>query len=297
MDKKPYIVVVDDTLYNLEVLSIILKDIDADVWCAESGVEALKMIKTRKPDLILLDIMMPDMDGYEVCSILKSHERTKDIPVIYTTARIDENSIEKAYGVGGIDYIKKPFKPMELLARIKTHIKIKVLIDDLEYMSSYDQMTGAYNRKKFFELAINKFEESKKDLYALMVNIDKFKIINETFGHSVGDAIIKTVANTIDKYIIENSIYGRVGGAEFSIICRANSKTEVLKSIELIRKEINKLKLIADDGTEISISISEGIAKANENTKSIDELLKEVYGALYLAQDTTRDNVMFRGRE
>ena len=131
MDKKPYIVVVDDTLYNLEVLSIILKDIDADVWCAESGVEALKMIRTRKPDLILLDIMMPDMDGYEVCMTLKKEPETNNIPIIFLSALDDIDSKVKAFELGGVDYITKPFNTLEVLARVKTHLKLHSMLEEM----------------------------------------------------------------------------------------------------------------------------------------------------------------------
>lgn len=292
-DKKS-ILIVDDTETNIDILLELLGD-SYDILVALDGESAFNILESEQVDLILLDVMMPNMNGYEVCSILKNQEHTKYIPVIFTTARIDENSIEKAYEVGGIDFIKKPFNPMELFARIKTHIKLKTVIDDLEHTISYDQMTGVYNRKKFFELSISKFEESKKDLYAVVIHIDKFKTINNTFGHTLGDKVIKEVAKTIDKNIMKNSIYGRVGGAEFSIICRSDSSDVVFKNIQTIRKEIDKLKVVSNDGDEIHFSISAGIAQVTDDTKNIDTLLKEAYDSLYLAKNKVTNNVIFRG--
>ena len=124
------ILIVDDTISNLDILGELLKNYD--VIDSTNGVDALEIVKDEKVDLILLDIIMPNMDGYEVCTKLKSDPNTKDIPIIFLTAKTDEDSIEKAYKVGGIDYISKPFKPMELLSRIETQLNIQDLIFDLK---------------------------------------------------------------------------------------------------------------------------------------------------------------------
>lgn len=126
----PIILVVDDTETNIDILIELLSDYNVAV--ALNGERAIKIANKKNIDLILLDIMMPVMDGYETCKRLKSNDKTKDIPIIFITAKVDEKSIENGYDIGGIDYITKPFKPRELIARVKTQLKLKSLIDNLE---------------------------------------------------------------------------------------------------------------------------------------------------------------------
>jgi len=151
MTEKKIILIVDDNKTNIDILLTLLSK-EYDVLVSLSGASALEIVQNNKIDLILLDIMMPEMDGYEVCSELKSKRETKDIPVIFTTAKTDEDSIEKAYAVGGIDYVTKPIKPRELLARVRTQMKLKELIEYLEHVASFDEITGVYDKKKFFSL-------------------------------------------------------------------------------------------------------------------------------------------------
>ena len=124
---KPTILIVDDTKTNIDILLELLSD-QYDLIVALDGKSAIQTLKEDSVDLILLDIMMPEMDGYEVCKVLKSDENTKDIPVIFITAKTDENSIERAYEVGGIDFVTKPFKARELAVRIKTQLNLKFCI-------------------------------------------------------------------------------------------------------------------------------------------------------------------------
>jgi len=131
MEKKPYIMAIDDTPYNLEVLTMILMDIDAEIECVESGVKALELIKVRTPDLILLDIIMPVMDGYEVCKILKKEPETNNIPVIFLSALDNIDSKVKAFELGGVDYITKPFNTLEVAARVKTHLKLHHMLEEM----------------------------------------------------------------------------------------------------------------------------------------------------------------------
>lgn len=293
IEEKKTILIVDDTETNIDILLELLGD-EYDVMVALSGQGALEIVSEEDIDLILLDIMMPEMDGYEVCQIIKKESSTEDIPVIFITAKTDEDSIEKAYDVGGIDYVTKPFKPRELLARVKTQISLKELIHNLEYIASYDEMTGIYNRRKFFSLAINKFNESKENLYAIMMDIDKFKNVNDTYGHPVGDKVIKLVTKTISQQIDEESIFGRIGGEEFALICTGLSKDDVISKMDRIREDISKLSVTSDNNELVKFTISNGISKVSEELNSIDDVLKEADKALYEAKGTGRNKVIFR---
>ncbi len=290
MENKPTILIVDDTKENINILLSLLDDYDLLV--ALNGKKALKLVDKNKIDLILLDIMMPGMDGYEVCKILKSNSDTKDIPILFITAKTDEDSIEKAYDVGGVDYVTKPFKPKELTSRIKTHLNLCSMLKSLEFLATRDFMTGIYNRRKFFELGNELFDKSDS-LFAVMMDIDKFKLINDNYGHPFGDIVIKSITKTISQNLSDGSIFGRLGGEEFAILCEADSMEAVKQKIEKIRKSIEKSEEKYKN-TIVKFTISNGIAKKHRNDDTIDKLLKRADEALYEAKGTGRNRVCFR---
>jgi len=287
------ILIVDDTETNIDILLELLGD-KYELIVAIDGVSALEILAQEEIDLVLLDIMMPEMDGYEVCERIRLNPQTKDIPIVFITAKSDELSIEKAYKVGGNDYVVKPFKALELLARMQTQLKLKELIENLEHIASYDAMTGIYNRRKFFEVAVKIFENSKQELFAVMIDIDKFKLVNDTYGHPVGDLVIKNITGCMKKNMCKESLFGRIGGEEFAILCHKNSAEEVKAKIEFLRSEVEKLETYTEDGILVKCTISEGIAMATEQTKSIDALLKVADEALYSAKGSGRNRVIFR---
>ncbi|MCD6292820.1 MAG: diguanylate cyclase [Deltaproteobacteria bacterium] len=286
------ILVVDDTVANLDILVGLLDDYD--VIEAAGGSEALEIVVEEEIDLILLDIMMPGMDGYEVCRRLKENEKSSTIPIIFITAMSDEDAIEEAYDTGGVDYVTKPFKPKELLARVKIQLAHQEMIERLEFMASHDPMTGIYNRRKFFELANRKFSESTENLYAAMMDIDKFKKINDTHGHSTGDRVIKAVTAVIGENIDEDSILGRLGGEEFAVVCCHPDQKCVVERLESIREKIEQLEIRSEKGEIVSCTISEGVAKADKSTRNLDELLQRADEMLYKAKGSGRNRAVFR---
>ncbi len=290
---KNTILVVDDNNTNITILSNLLGK-KYDIMIAENGKNAIEIAKKQALDLILLDIMMPDMNGYEVCSILKSQSNTRDIPIIFISAKSDEESIEEGFKVGAIDYITKPFMSLELLARVKTQIKLKCLVDNLEYIASHDEMTGVYNRRKFFQEATKSFKKLKNNLYAIMIDIDKFKKVNDTYGHSVGDKVIKMMTETVKNNMIEGSILGRIGGEEFALLCHVSNEEEIVKNLEEIRLAVEMCKVEIDNKITINFTISGGMAKSSKDTNTLDLLLKKADKAMYEAKDTGRNKAIFR---
>ena len=286
------ILVVDDTTINIKILVELLDD-KYDVIVATDGKTALEIAFEELPDLILLDIMMPIMDGFEVCKLLKENPKTKNIPIIFLTAKTDEDSIEKAYEVGGSDYVLKPLKPKELMARVKTQLELQSSIKNLEYLSSYDSMTGILNRRKFFELAQISFEAKKENLFAVMIDIDKFKNINDSYGHAVGDIVIKMIVSSIVDMLPKESIFARLGGEEFVIFCYYEDAKTLFDLLEEIRNSIKNLTLNIESNL-IQFTISMGMAQCKENIVIIDDLLKEADAMLYKAKKTGRDKVIFR---
>jgi len=292
------ILIVDDEKSNIDILLELFRKINADnkynIIVALSGEKVFQILEKQKIDLILLDIMMPNMDGYEVCRILKSHDKTKNIPIIFLTANTDDASILKAYSLGAVDYLTKPFRAVELIARVKLNLQLQETINQLEYFANYDVMTNIYNRRKFFDLATDRLTNSKNNLYAVMLDIDNFKNINDTYGHSTGDNVIKMIASTIKENLCDETILGRIGGEEFAIMCNADSRDSIFDRVENIRKIVEQLDFKADNGTNIKCTISCGIAKYNNNIANIDYLLQIADEALYEAKKTGRNRSVFR---
>ncbi|MCD4675432.1 MAG: diguanylate cyclase [Desulfobacula sp.] len=289
------ILVVDDAVSNIDMLLVILKDYD--VIPVTSGEEALSLLDEEIVDMILLDIMMPVMDGFEVCLNLKANDATKEIPVIFITARNDVESIEKAYDVGGVDYVTKPFRPRELLARVKTHLHLREVIHRLDYLATHDSLTGLYNRRKFFELAQQLYNAKRDGVFAVMIDIDHFKRINDRHGHHSGDLVLKAITKSIRDLLPADSIFGRVGGEEFAALINAYNLDEVKQLIEKIRITVSELIISIRDGANLSCTISSGAAQTGEDITSLDDLLKKADDALYEAKGSGRNRSVFRQRD
>ncbi len=294
------ILIVDDSDTNIDILTNLL-DNEYDIMVAIDGNFALEMIDNNIPDLILLDIMMPSIDGYEVCRRLKAKLKTKDIPIMFITAKYDEDSIEKAYSVGGIDYIAKPFKPKELLARVKTQLTIRQLIydlkkskEELKLLSSVDYLTKLYNRRYFSKVSediIHLAIRDKTPTSIIMIDIDKFKNINDTYGHKIGDEVIINLSNTLKELTRTSDIVCRYGGEEFVILLPQTSligaeiiANKIKNTIELISLEIPNNKII-------KYTVSLGVSESQVEDSDIEVVLKRADDALYEAKNSGRNKV------
>ena len=287
------ILAVDDTSTNLDILEDLLEQYD--VINAISGEDALKIVETEKIDLILLDIMMPNMDGYEVCRRLKLDDKAKDIPIIFITAKTDEDSIEKAYDIGGVDYVSKPFKPKELLAKVRRELKLQDLQNELKLLASTDPMTKLYNRRYFTKMAehtLDLVKREKKDLSVIMLDIDKFKNVNDTYGHQVGDDVIIELANKLMECQRQSDIVCRYGGEEFVILLPNTSIDGAKVVAEKIREEVESLSINLLTNEKLNFTISLGVSQVNlENESNIELALKRADDALYIAKENGRNKV------
>ena len=291
--KKPTILAVDDTVENLDVLEELLQEYR--VIDATNGKDAIALVKQQKPDLILLDIMMPNMDGYEVCQILQDDEETKHIPIIFITAKIDEKSIEKAYDLGAADYITKPFLPKELLARVKKELRIQSLIEKLEELASTDTLTKLYNRRFFYESAIKTIEYAKRNKHLLsliMLDIDHFKRVNDTYGHSAGDEVLKELAQIMKNIQRKSDTIVRLGGEEFAILLPDTSKEQAFEVAQKLRQTIEKNQVLLSDGNIVHFTVSLGVSSVQiEKEINIEAALSRADKALYRVKEGGRNNV------
>ena len=289
------ILVIDDTVSNLDIVSNFL--IDFDVIASDNGMDAIEIVKDEKIDLILLDIMMPDMDGYEVCRVFKSDANTKDIPIIFLTSKSDEDSIEKAYDIGGIDYLTKPFKPKELLAKVKRELYLQELQEELKLLASTDPMTKLYNRRHFTQISESLLELAKRNetqSAVIMLDIDKFKTINDTYGHKIGDKVIISLASSFQEKRRKSDIVCRWGGEEFVILLPNTDIDGALISAEKFRKNCEELIIDVKENQQIKFTISVGVSMIDiTNDKNIEASIHRADIALYEAKNRGRNQVRF----
>jgi len=285
----PNILIIDDNPSNIDFLLGLLTEYD--ISAAVDGERALDQIEQEVPDLILLDISMPGMDGYEVCSIIKSNPKTKDIPILFLSANTDAESVLKGFDVGGVDYITKPYRPQEVLARVETHLKLKQLRDELERLAYEDSMTGIANRRRFFKEISILFSKSKSNyfpLYLFIVDIDKFKEINDTFGHDVGDEVIRVFVDIVKKELGKDDCFARFGGDEFVIMMMQMSKEKALNVVKRIQDNISKPHLLL--GSVVKFTVSMGIAEVEYFDEDIDAVIKRADISLYKEKRSKRDH-------
>lgn len=284
------ILIVDDQKENLDILCDMLEAFD--VIPSTNGTDALHIASSEKISLILLDIVMPKPDGFDVCKILKTQEHTKHIPIIFITAKTDEKSISCAFNLGASDYISKPLKRVEVIARVKTQLALKQTIEKLEFLASRDSLTKLYNRRKFFELALPLFKETD-ELFLVMIDVDHFKKINDTYGHDMGDVVLKTMTHVINSMLPEGTIFARIGGEEFVAILQAPSCETVRSHFETIKNAVATTPF-TQGAIHTTCTISIGIAHKNDTTKTLDDLLKQADLALYEAKDQGRNRIIIR---
>jgi diguanylate cyclase (GGDEF)-like protein len=288
------ILAVDDERANLTVLNRILSP-DYSIYTAKSGPQALQLIAGNKPDLILLDIIMPGMDGFEVLAKLKENEDAKRIPVICITGLDSEDDEEKGFHLGAVDYIKKPFKNAIVKARVFTHLEIVRQMRIIERLGLTDPLTDIPNRRSFDDRITMEWRRAireKRPISFLMMDIDKFKDYNDTYGHLQGDTLLKAVAGV---FVVQAKrpadLPVRLGGEEFGLLLPETSLESALVIAEAIRADIEALRIPTADGGEITTTtISIGVVSAiPEENNSIKDFIIRADENLYVAKASGRN--------
>jgi len=223
-DQRPCLLVVDDQPINIQALYRIFAP-DHRVLMATSGAKALALCREDPPDLVLLDVEMPELDGYEVCARLKADEATRNIPVIFVTSHTDADEETKGLELGATDFIAKPVNPAVVRARVKTHLTLKAQSDLLRQMVFLDGLTGVANRRCFDErldVEWRRAARSASPLALLMLDVDHFKRFNDCYGHQMGDECLRQVAAAIKGSLVRpGDVVARYGGEEFACILPA----------------------------------------------------------------------------
>ncbi|WP_264321891.1 GGDEF domain-containing response regulator [Zarconia navalis] len=327
------VLVVDDRPINLEILSTMLKAQGYRVCQALSGQMALTAARTVAPDAILLDVQMPEMDGYEVCSALKASERTAHIPIIFLGQVKDGAEIVRAFATGGVDYLPQPLRLVEVVARIENHLSARRLqhqlqaqtqqlesqnlqlqqaISDalkaevtlaqtnqqLENLARFDSLTQLLNRRGFDERLEREWRRCARErvpLALLLIDIDYFKLYNDTYGHPAGDLCLRQVSDTLRRSIKRpGDVVARYGGEEFTVLLPKTTLEGSVCVAQRIQQAVRN-QAIAHSGSpaESCLTLSCGVASQIPDSSQLPTtLIDDADRALYAAKAQGRDRVV-----
>jgi len=293
--KKNSILVVDDEKSNLIFLTHILSQ-EYTIYTAKDGTDAVNKARKLSPDLILLDIVMPGMDGYEVLATLKNLDETKEIPVIFITGLNSSEDEEKGLVLKAADYISKPFRSEIVKLRIRNQIQIVNQLHTIERLSMIDQMTNIPNRRSFdnrLNMEWKRAIREKTPISLLMIDVDKFKVYNDTYGHQQGDIVLKTVAKVFEQTLRRPGDFAaRWGGEEFAVLLPVSDIDGALMIAEQIRVNVENSVILCSDGGSTKVTISIGVNTELPNYESsLDSFISRADSALYTAKEKGRNRV------
>jgi diguanylate cyclase (GGDEF)-like protein len=309
------ILIVDDNPLNLQVLGAVLESTGFELAFLTQGAIVLSWAREHEPTVILLDIMMPDMDGIEVCRALKNDPTTKDIPVIFVTARTETDEVVKGFDAGAVDYVTKPFNVPELMARVKTHAelrnarleleryvaklseaneKLALLVRHTEELAITDELTGISNRRYFLQRMLDEATRSKRTerpFCVAIIDIDFFKRVNDEWGHECGDYTLREVTDAIKASIREQDFVARWGGEEFTLLLPETTAPGAEVIAERIRTRIAETLFTYGSNISFLLTVTIGVAQYNE-AAGIDGSIKRADDALYAGKRLGRNRVV-----
>ncbi len=289
------ILVVDDSLVYRSAIVNILKRLHLNILEAEDGVEALKILKDNpQTSLLITDYEMPNMDGHQLTFKIRENYKKDQLAIIAISSLEKEETIAKFLRFGANDFVHKPFSNNEIITRINANLELLDLFTQIKDMANKDFLTGLYNRRYFFDAGKPIFSKNRRKKHSVAVatiDIDKFKKINDTYGHHIGDIAIKEVKTILEARLRKSDLIARFGGEEFCILLEGISQENTEIVFERIRQsfEVNKIKVSKNTITyTVSIGISFGLAK------NLDEMIKLSDQALYHSKENGRNQVTIK---
>ena len=303
------ILVVDDHPDNVEIINVRLSSRGYHIETATNGEEALQRVRDNPPDLILLDVMMPLMDGYEVSRRIKNDPELPFVPIILVTARDSTQDKVDGLDAGADDYLTKPVNFPELEARVRSMLRIKRLQDELDQknrelefvnkrlrkLSITDGLTELFNHRHIHELLHEEFERTKRSgepMSVVMMDLDRFKAVNDTYGHPTGDVILYETASILRQTVREIDMVGRYGGEEFIAILPGADEQAGHQFAERVRQTVAE-HVYRDEANEVRMTVSGGVASfPGPGIDHPDMLIKRADEALYAAKQGGRNRII-----
>jgi len=326
LERQKKILIVEDDPGQLALQKHMLRGFDADILTASNGREALEIVTRDEPRIVLTDWHMPEMDGIELCRMLRSHEGIRFVFIIITTASNRADSVVQAFDAGADDFVAKPINEAELLARLRAaerivsaesglakrtrelhrvnaqmamaHQKLNVANEKLRRMATTDELTGLLNRREAFERLDDFAQASKRyghELAAVMLDIDHFKQFNDTYGHAAGDYVLKETARVLRSRTRSSDKVARVGGEEFLLICPGINGENAMKCAENVRAAVEHATF-EYEGTKLNVTVSLGVAAWHQDYNKPDEMIKDADEALYVSKRGGRNQATLAKR-
>ena len=287
----PRILIVDDEPANVHVLADALRGL-YDVRFATDAARALELAQAQPIDLVLLDVVMPGMDGFELLRRLKAEARTQHVPVIFVTAMDEIDDEERGLNLGAVDYLTKPIRPAIVRARVRTHVQLKTQRDLLERSAMIDGLTGIANRRRFDEEVERRWREAQRNnssLSLMLVDVDHFKQFNDNYGHGAGDECLRRVARAIEAgFARAGDLAARYGGEEFAVLWQGGDGAgQVQRMLQAIRAlGIAHKASSAGDVVSASAGAVEVVPQAGSTPR---QALEEADRLLYAAKQGGRN--------
>ena len=294
--KKNTLLIVDDEESNLKVLTHILGQ-DYIIYTATGGNNAIEKAMIYLPDLILLDILMPEMDGYETLAEIKNLEYIKKIPIIFISGLDSAEDEEKGLSLDAVDYITKPFAPANVRLRVRKQIQIINQMYSIERLSMIDQLTNLPNRRSFDDRLVMEWKKAIREqttISMLMMDLDRFKAVNDSYGHLQGDIVLQAIASIFPKSFKRPCDFAaRWGGEEFAVLLPNTPLDSAVEIAEKIRSDVENTPMPGLDDIKIKITISIGVTSLiPSKNSSIYEFTSNADKALYAAKQAGRNKVM-----
>ena len=291
--RRPRLLAVDDQPLNIQALYRAFSA-DHQVLMATGGEQALALCVSQQPDLVLLDVMMPGMDGYEVCRRLKADRATRDIPVIFVTAHTDEAAETLGLELGAVDFISKPINPKIVRARVRTHLTLKAQADLLRQWVYIDGLTGVYNRRHFDErldAEWGRVARTGAALSVVMLDVDFFKRYNDRYGHQAGDDCLRQIAAVLKGGLRRSAdLVARYGGEEFVCLLPDTDLAGAMSLAQRLGQEVFARQIEhADSSAAAVVTVSLGVcSRRSDDSGSAAALLREADAQLYAAKTQGR---------
>jgi len=294
------ILVVEDTQKDFDFLIKTLENEKFIIARSPDGKNFLELMEKENPDLIILDLILPETDGFELCKIIRSEERFLNTPILFFSSSINMDNKLLGLQLGASDFLAKNCDRRELIIKIKNLLNAKRRYDDALRLSVVDSLTHVYNRRYFQHRLRDEFERGRRydrDLCCLIIDVDKFKEVNDTLGHPMGDKVLKSIADILRSNIRAADVLCRYGGDEFGLLLPETNFQGAYVAAERVWSKVEKTNLIAGENL-ISISLSCGISSLVEGgAMGMDELITQADVALYKAKRAGRNQISFYGRK
>lgn len=296
-DKCYRILVVEDSQLNQQIIRGILQDTYRVEKAITAG-EALEKVQDFQPDLILLDIILPDANGFDVLVALKNREESRDIPVIIITGLDSEEDEEKGFLLGAVDYIKKPFKNAIVRARVNTQIHIIRQMNTIERLGLTDALTGAFNRRAFDNQIHYEWGRAIREnlvISMIMMDIDHFKQYNDTYGHPQGDTMLRSLVKVLKSALGSTDYVFRYGGEEFAVLLPGNGLKAALGEAERLRSGVERMGVLSYSTQSITkITVSLGVSTTSPRaSEQLPQFIEQADRMLYRAKKSGRNQIQF----